>query len=117
MRSVVLATDCLKCQEWRGERWDQSRNNGYYYNNRWYYGPPPSTYYGLPGFRLGFSSWRRGAYLPPYYRTWALDDYDSFHLRRPPYGYHWVRIGDEFLLVSNSTGLIFDVIVAGRDGY
>ena len=102
---------------YRGERWDQNRNNGYYYNNRWYYGPPPQTYYGMPGFHLGFSDWRRGGYLPSYYRGWALDDYPRYHLRRPPYGYHWVRIGNEFLLVSSSSGLIFDVIVDGPGGY
>ena len=99
-----------------GERWDQSRNNGYYYNNRWFNGPPPASYYGLPGFRLGFSG-RRGGYLPPFYRSWALDDYYSYHLRRPPFGYHWVRIDNEFLLVSDSTGLIFDVIEDGGRGY
>ena len=42
-----------------------------------------------------------------------LDEYWRFHLRRPPYGYHWVQVGGEFLLVSVSTGLIFDVVTGG----
>jgi Ni/Co efflux regulator RcnB len=100
--------------EWRGQRWDERHNNGYFFNNHWYYGPPPEAYYGMPGLRLGFSDFRRGAYLPPYYRNYVIDDYERYRLRRPPYGYHWVRIGGESLLVSISSGLIFDVIVDGR---
>ena len=32
--------------------------------------------------------------------TWSAD-YGRYHLRRPPFGYHWVQVGDEFLLVSS----------------
>ena len=63
-----------------------------------------------PGFRPGFTPWRRGSFLPPAYQNYIVDEYWRFHLRRPPYGYHWVEVGDEFLLVSVSTGLIFDVV-------
>ena len=83
-------------------------------HGRWYYGPPPSADYGRPGFQMGFSAWRRGALLPPYYRGWVLEDYLHYHLRRPPIGYHWVRIGPDFLLVSDGSGLIFDVIQGDR---
>jgi Ni/Co efflux regulator RcnB len=48
--------------------------------------------------------------LPPSYEAFVIDEYWRFHLRRPPYGYHWVRTGDEFLLVSIATGQIFDVV-------
>jgi Ni/Co efflux regulator RcnB len=54
-------------------------------------------------------SWRRGGYLPPAEQSYVVGDYPRYHLRRPPYGYHWVRIGNQFMLVSSSTGLIFDV--------
>ncbi|MFI4935250.1 MAG: RcnB family protein [Caulobacterales bacterium] len=91
------------------ERWDERRHNGYWRNNHWYYGPPPGAYDGEPGFRPGVE-WRRGAILPPYYQSFVVEDYWQFHLRRPPYGYHWVRVGDEFLLVSIGSGLIFDIV-------
>jgi Ni/Co efflux regulator RcnB len=96
--------------DYRGQRWDDRRNNGYWMNSRWHYGPPPQDVYGRPGFSLGFSDWRRGGYLPPYYRGWSVDDYGRWGLRRPPYGYHWVRVGDDYLLVAIATGLIFDVV-------
>lgn len=100
--------------ERHGDRdWDDRRFNGYWYNNRWAYGPPPQAYYGNPGYRPGYSSWRRGGYLPPYYNGWVVNDYARYQLRRPPYGYHWVRIGNDYLLVADRTGLIFDVIIGG----
>ncbi|HWA60419.1 MAG TPA: RcnB family protein [Caulobacteraceae bacterium] len=105
--------------EGRGTRvhrdWDDRRYNGYFLNDRWHYGPPPDEYWGRPGFQPGFSAWRRGAILPPYYRSWAMGDWSRYHLRRPPPGYYWVRVGRQYLLVSNGSGLIFDVIPA--DGY
>ncbi|HZZ90312.1 MAG TPA: RcnB family protein [Caulobacteraceae bacterium] len=93
--------------------WDQRRFNGYWVGGRWYYGRPQSPAYQSPGFRPGFTPWRRGSFLPPAYQTYNLDQYWRFHLRRPPYGYHWVQVGGEFLLVSQSTGLIFDVVTSG----
>jgi Ni/Co efflux regulator RcnB len=90
--------------------WDSQRYNGYWIGRRWYYGPPPDPAFGVPGFRPGFAPWRPGAYLPPGYRSYGVEDYWRYHLRRPPGGYYWVRVGDAFLLVSTSTGLIFDVV-------
>ncbi|MDB5429220.1 MAG: hypothetical protein JWP35_336 [Caulobacter sp.] len=94
-------------------RWDGSRHNGYYYNNRWSYGPPPQAYYGRPGYRPGYSSWRRGSYLPGAYRDrgYVVYDYGRYHLRPPPRGYYWYRVGDDYLLAAIASGLIFDVIV------
>jgi Ni/Co efflux regulator RcnB len=93
--------------------WDQGRYNGYYVGGRWYYGAPQQPAYENPGFRPGFTPWRRGSFLPPQYQTYEVYDFDRFHLRRPPNGYHWVQVGGEFLLVSVSTGLIFDVVQGG----
>ena len=96
----------------RRDRWDHGRHNGYYYNSRWYYGPPPARYYGHPGYRPGYYAWRRGAYLPPYYRArgYVVYDYHRYHLRPPPRGYYWYRTGNDYVLAAIATGLIFDVI-------
>ncbi|WP_297513741.1 RcnB family protein [uncultured Caulobacter sp.] len=96
----------------RDDRWDYGRHNGYYYNNRWSYGPPPVDYYGRPGFRPGYNAWRRGAYLPPYYRgrDYVVYDYYRYRLRPPPRGYYWYRTGNDYVLAAVATGLIFDVI-------
>lgn len=90
--------------------WDRGRHNGYYYNNRWYYGPPPQAYYGNPYYRPGYAAWRRGSSLPPYYRSYVVDDYRRYHLRQPPRGYAWYRIGDDYLLAAIASGIIFDII-------
>lgn len=90
--------------------WDRGRHNGYYYNNRWYYGPPPQAYYGNPYYRPGYASWRRGAALPPYYRGYVVNDYYRYHLRQPPRGYAWYRVGDDYLLAAIASGIIFDII-------
>ena len=101
-------------REARGEPpptgWDGRRYNGYWSGGRWYFGQPEG-----PGgdMRPGFVPWRRGAYLPPQYLSYVIGDYWRFHLRRPPYGYEWVQVGSEFLLISVGTGLIFDVIEGG----
>jgi Ni/Co efflux regulator RcnB len=63
-----------------------------------------------PGYRPGFAPWRPGGFLPPQYPAFIIDEYWRFHLRRPPYGFQWVQAGGEFLLVSSSTGQIFDVV-------
>jgi Ni/Co efflux regulator RcnB len=94
----------------RYSHWDRGRHNGYYYNNRWYYGPPPAAYYGSPYYRPGYTAWRRGAYMPPYYREYVIYDYDRYRLRRPPPGYAWHRVGSDYLLVALATGLILEII-------
>lgn len=90
--------------------WDRGRHNGYYYNNRWHYGPPPQAYYGNPYYRPGYAAWRRGSHLPPYYRGYVVSDYHRYRLRRPPSGYAWYRVGDDYLLAAIASGLIFDII-------
>jgi len=90
--------------------WDRGRHNGYYYNSRWYYGPPPQAYYGNPYYRPGYAAWRRGSHLPPYYRTYVIHDYHRYHLRQPPRGYAWYRVGDDYLLAALASGVIFDII-------
>jgi Ni/Co efflux regulator RcnB len=90
--------------------WDERRYNGYWLGPHWHYGPPQGPAYETPGFRPGFVPWRRGAWLPPQYRAYVLNDYARYHLRRPPYGYAWVQIGGECLLISLATGQIFDVV-------
>jgi Ni/Co efflux regulator RcnB len=98
----------------REDRWDAGRHNGYYYNNRWAYGPPPVTYYHDPGFRPGYQTWRRGGYLPPYYRGYVVNDYARYRLRPPPRGYYWYRVGDDYLLAAVTTGLITDLLINSR---
>ena len=55
--------------------------------------------------------WSRGDRLPPEFRDHEhiVTDWRAFHLRRPPYGYEWVRAGDRFILVSTRNGIIAEL--------
>lgn len=56
--------------------------------------------------------WRRGAYLPHSYRrpVYVVNDYHVHHLRRPPHGYHWVRVNRDIVLTALATGLILEAV-------
>jgi Ni/Co efflux regulator RcnB len=41
--------------------------------------------------------------------TYLVRDYGYYRLRPPPYGYHWVRADNDFLLVAITTGIILDL--------
>lgn len=63
----------------------------------------------------------RGAYANPFRRGDRFDyrrapnyrviEYRDYRLRRPPRGYHWVRSGNDALLVAIATGVIASIAV------
>ncbi len=84
---------------------------------------PPSYRRHLPRrhYRLGayqrpngyyFRQWATGAILPGLFRAqnYWLTNYGAYGLRPPPPGTVWVRVDNDALLVSNSTGQIIDII-------
>ncbi|MEO8671227.1 MAG: RcnB family protein [Tahibacter sp.] len=58
------------------------------------------------------NGWSRGDYYRD--RGFVVRDYGTYHLRRPGGGYHWVREGNDYLLIAVATGLIADVVINGR---
>lgn len=56
--------------------------------------------------------WRHGDHLPrAYYSSrYVVHDYDAYHLHRPPYGYHWVRVHDDVILAAVASGLVVSVV-------
>ncbi|OOG64915.1 hypothetical protein B0E46_05860 [Rhodanobacter sp. B04] len=59
--------------------------------------------------------YKRGGYVPVEYRDrrYVVDDWRVYHLRQPPYGYHYVRGDDgQFLLVAVATGVIADILLS-----
>lgn len=90
------------------DRWDDRRHNGYYLGSRWYYGPPPQAFYGRNDYRADYRQWRRGDYLPAYYRERCRPiDYRHHRLSAPPRGYRWVEDDrGDYLLVGIATGVI-----------
>jgi Ni/Co efflux regulator RcnB len=87
--------------EWRGFR---GSRHGYWY-------APGYGYQRVnPAWR---SSWRRGAYVPPPYRHYYVQDWGYYGLRPPPPGYRWVYADGNFVLMALASGLIADVIING----
>ena len=56
--------------------------------------------------------WHRGDRLPRawYGRSYVVYDYRPYRLYSPPYGYHWVRVGNDVLLTAIATGVVLDVL-------
>ncbi|PYE87409.1 RcnB family protein [Phyllobacterium leguminum] len=57
--------------------------------------------------------WSRGRELPRSYRSHVVRDYGRYRLSRPPRGHQWVRVDNDYLLISIASGVISS-IVAGR---
>jgi len=55
--------------------------------------------------------WARGHRVDGWKRYRTVD-YRRYHLHRPARGYHWIRVDNDFLLVSIAGGLIASVIAA-----
>jgi Ni/Co efflux regulator RcnB len=72
---------------WRGSAWRPQP--GFYYR-RWAYGD-----------RLPF-----GWFGP----QWYIDDYYYYDLPVPPYGYEWVRVGPDALLVDLDSGAVVSAV-------
>ena len=59
-----------------------------------------------------YRSWRYGDRLPRAYygHRYVVNDYYVYHLRQPPYGYHWVRVDNDIVLASIATGLVVSAV-------
>ena len=56
---------------------------------------------------------RRGDRLPPdVQQAGPIADYASKHLRKPPAGYGWYQIGRAYVMASQATGLIVEVVIS-----
>ncbi|MBU6444834.1 MAG: RcnB family protein [Alphaproteobacteria bacterium] len=76
------------------------------------HGPLPAAH-AYPHARMGHPHWSRGDRLDRSYRgqSYYVGDWRARHLRRPPHGYRWVRVNDQYLLVAITTGIILDAIL------
>lgn len=56
--------------------------------------------------------WARGHRLSPAERRRiaAVNDYRRYKLRAPPRGQQWVRVDNDFLLISVATGVIVNLV-------
>ena len=56
--------------------------------------------------------WVRGHKVPSWQRRDVVRDYHRHGLRRPAHGQQWVKVDNDFLLVSLASGIIAGIIAA-----
>ena len=71
-------------------------------------GPPPRH-----DDRGGHHNWHKGERLSQAYRSRDhYVDYRSHHLRKPPRGYQWVQVDNNYALIALTSGLISQIIAS-----
>ncbi|AZO13603.1 hypothetical protein EJ069_02145 [Mesorhizobium sp. M2A.F.Ca.ET.043.05.1.1] len=58
------------------------------------------------------SHWRNGQRYPNWKRHQPVRDWNRYGLRRPGPGQEWIRVGNDYVLVSILSGIIFGAIAA-----
>jgi Ni/Co efflux regulator RcnB len=108
--------------QWNGHRgWDRPRrdwnNHPNYWDNRRHDRRDHARYrYHFGHYRAPhgyhYRVWHRGDYLPRSYygHSYIVYDWRPYRLYAPPYGYHWVRVGNDVLLTALATGVVLDVL-------
>ena len=74
------------------------------------HGPPPHAQNDGRGAGPDHNFYK-GGHLPAQYRTkgYWVEDWRGHRLSAPPAGYHWVQTGGDYVLVQNTTGIIFQI--------
>lgn len=62
--------------------------------------------------RVVRKNWQRGNRVPSWQRYQQVD-HKRYHLRQPARGQRWVRVDNDFLLISIGSGIVASII-AGR---
>ena len=80
----------------------QGRDNGRQDNYRGNNGQHRGWY---KGGRIERNDWDRGQ---------RVNDYRRYHLQRPPRGYEWRRVDNNYILAAAATGLIAGLVLANH---
>jgi Ni/Co efflux regulator RcnB len=64
----------------------------------------------------GTPHWGRGDRVPEEFRgdRYAVSDWRALHLRAPQRGFHWVHVGDRYLMVGEKNGEIRELRMEGE---
>jgi Ni/Co efflux regulator RcnB len=104
-------------QNWNHDRQDRrggDRNWGHSYNQPRYVYQQPRYVYNAPRYYSHGPRFYRGGYLPHQYLNsgYYVGNWQAYPgLYAPPYGYQWVNVGGDFLLVALATGLIANLLM------
>jgi Ni/Co efflux regulator RcnB len=76
---------------------------------------------GAPGMMMrdhdnGHRNWRKGGRIDrnDWNRGRRVSDYRRYHLQRPPRGYEWRRVDNQYILAAAATGLIAALVIANN---
>lgn len=75
---------------------------------------------GYPGVRdhrdYGHHNWRKGGRIDrhDWNRGRRVSDWRRYHLQRPPRGYEWRRVDNQYVLAAAATGLIMALVMANN---
>ena len=81
---------------------DNDRRDNYRDNNRHDNGKHRGWY---KGGHIDRRDWNRG---------YRVSDYRRYHLQRPPRGYEWRRVDNNYVLAAAATGLIMGLVIASQ---
>ena len=100
----------LRYDRRRAETWrDRSEWRDYQGARAGYWYAPGYGYYA----RSRGQAWRRGAHVPPAYRSYYVQDPGYYGLRAAPRGHRWIYADGNFVLIALGNGRIAEVIVNG----
>ncbi|MEP9378991.1 RcnB family protein [Aquabacter sp. CN5-332] len=63
-----------------------------------------------PGAQANPYAWRKKGGHLPHGRGQVVNDYRRYKLKPPPRGYHWVRDGDNYMMVGITSGIISSIL-------
>ncbi len=74
---------------------------------------------GRPGVMQNHNShanWRKGGRIErnDWNRGQRVSDYKRYHLSRPPRGYEWRRVDNNYILAAAATGIIASILLANQ---
>lgn len=97
----------------RRNRDDAQNNRGNRHNAQNNHRNPNAWRDRYPNAVASHPHWSRGDRLYSSYRQpqYYVTDYQRYHLRRPPHGYRWTRVNNDFILVAITSGIIADVMM------
>ena len=114
----LLSGTAAMAQPGHYDHGDRRNDQGGYNQDRDHgYGRDHERGYERDGHHDNGHHWGRGQRLPREYYTdrSRYIDYRTYHLRRPPSGYRWVRVDDNnYAMVAITSGLIASLIAGNR---
>jgi Ni/Co efflux regulator RcnB len=129
--SSLLALGFMAPAAYARDDWDDRDPRGWYDHDRGWreHDRDDDRRYYREGYRDGYRrrpdvvDYRPGPPGPPpwargqryYGPNYVVYDYDRYQVRRPPYGYRWVRDDrGNLLMVAIASGIIADLVLNGR---